>query len=154
MRPRNVIRLGSLLALVALATFPAYAEDKKDSKEATAVVDGTWKWSFTTQDGQKRESVLKLKRDGEKVTGTVTGRQGNETEIKDGKFDPADATLSFTVTRERDGTTTTMKYTGKVEGDTIKGKIASTRGDGQTRERDWEAAREKDEVKKDSSAPN
>ena len=39
------------------------------------------------------------------------------------------------------------KYNGKVDGDTIKGKTETTRGDGQSRERDWEAKRAKDDDK-------
>ena len=150
MRPRHSPRLRSFAALAVLAALavPAYAEDaKKDegSKEASkADVTGTWKWSFTMQDGQKRESTAKLKQEGEKVTGTVSGRQGADTEIKDGKID-AEGKLTFSVSREFNGNTMTMMYSGKVDGDTIKGKIETKRGDGQTREREWEAKREKKE---------
>ena len=137
MRPRNLI--GSFLAFALLAlVVPAYAQEK-----AKADVNGTWKWSFQTQDGQKRESTLKLKQEGEKVTGTVTGRQGAETEIKDGKID-AEGKLTFTVTREAGGNSVTMSYEGKVDGDTIKGKVSTKRGDGEARERDWEAKRAKE----------
>jgi hypothetical protein len=50
--------------------------------------------------------------------------------------------VSFTVTRERDGNKFVSKYSGKLEGDTIKGKIETERG-GQTRSVDWVAKREK-----------
>ena len=40
----------------------------------------------------------------------------------------------------------TTKYTGKVSGDTIKGKTERER-DGQTQSRDWEAKRAKEEAK-------
>ena len=148
MRPRNMNRLASFLAVMALAAFvmPAFVRADDADKDSKAKVDGTWKWSFTTQNGDKREGSAKLKQEGDKVTGTIAGRQGNDTEIKDGKIDK-DGTLSFTVTREFNGNSMTQKYTGKVEGDTIKGKMETTR-DGQTRERDWEAKREK---KDDSS---
>jgi len=43
--------------------------------------------------------------------------------------------------RERDGQKLTSKYSGKLAGDTIKGKIETER-DGQTRTRDWEAKRD------------
>lgn len=150
MRPRNMTRLGWFLALAVFAAFvvPAIAAD--DAKDSKAKVDGTWKWSFTTQNGDKREGSAKLKQDGEKVTGTVAGRQGNDTEIKDGKIDK-DGNVSFTVTREFNGNSFTQKFHGKVEGDTIKGKIESTR-DGETRERDWEAKRSTDDKKDDSSS--
>jgi hypothetical protein len=142
MRPRNMNRIASFLALFVFAAFvvPAFADD--DAKDSKAKVDGTWKWSFQTQDGQTRESSAKLKQEGDKVTGTVAGRQGNDTEIKDGKIDK-DGTVSFTVEREFNGNKMTAKYHGKVEGDTIKGKIETKRGDGESRERDWEAKRAK-----------
>jgi hypothetical protein len=144
MRPRNMNRLASFLAVLALAAFamPAFVRADDADKDSKAKVDGTWKWSFTTQDGQTRESTAKLKQEGEKVTGTVSGRQGNDTEIKDGKLDK-EGNLTFTVTREFNGNTMTAKYHGKVEGDTIKGKIETKRGDGESRERDWEAKRAK-----------
>ena len=151
MRPRNMNRLASFLALAALTAFvlPAFVRADDDAKDAKAKVDGTWKWSFQTQNGETRESTAKLKQDGEKVTGTISGRQGNDTEIKDGKIDK-DGKLSFTVEREFNGNKMTAKYEGKVEGDTIKGKIVTTRGDGQSRDREWEAKRSKDDKKEDS----
>ena len=144
MRPRNMNRLASFLAVLALSAFviPAFVRADDADKDSKAKVDGTWKWSFTTQDGQTRESTAKLKQEGDKVTGTVSGRQGNDTEIKDGKLDK-EGNLTFTVTREFNGNTMTAKYHGKVEGDTIKGKIETKRGDGESRERDWEAKRAK-----------
>lgn len=116
-------------------------EAKKDEKKAKDVkVDGTWKWSFSRQDGQAREQTLKLKREGEKLSGAVSGRQGNETAISEGKVG-ADGTITFVVTREFNGNSFTQKYEGKVEGDTIKGKISGQRRGGEAYSRDWEAKR-------------
>lgn len=100
---------------------------------------GTWKWSFTGQNGQTRETTLKLKLDGEKLSGSVTGRNG-DTAIDDAKIKGDE--ISFAVTREFNGNKFTAKYNGKLAGDTIKGKIETER-DGETRSRDWEAKREK-----------
>jgi hypothetical protein len=75
------------------------------------------------------------------VTGAVIGRNNQETAIEDGKF--KDGEVSFKVTRERNGQKLTTKFSGKVSGDTIKGKIEFER-DGQTQSRDWEAKRAKD----------
>ena len=88
--------------------------------------------------------TLKLKVEGDKVTGKVTspGRQGGdpvETEIKDGKIKGDE--VSFTVTREFNGNTMTQKYNGKVTADAITGKIESERN-GQPQSRDWEAKRD------------
>jgi hypothetical protein len=99
---------------------------------------GTWKWE-TEVNGQKRESTLKLKLDGDKLTGaSVRGDQ--ETPIEEATF--KDGTVTFKVTRDRNGVKTTRKYTGKLDGDTIKGKIESER-DGQVQTMDWEAKRSK-----------
>lgn len=100
---------------------------------------GTWKWSVTFNN-QTREATLKLKLDGDKLTGVMLGRENRETPIENATY--KDGEVAFTVTRERNGQKFTMKYKGKVSGDSIKGKIEFER-DGQTRERDWEAKREK-----------
>ena len=103
---------------------------------------GTWKWEVTFKD-QKREQTLKLKLDGDKLTGTMPGRKdGQETKIEDGKFE--DGVVSFTVTRERGDQKFVTKYKGKLEGDTIKGTIESSFG-GKDQKRDWEAKRVKDD---------
>ena len=99
---------------------------------------GTWKWE-TEVNGQKRESTLKLKLDGDKLTGaSVRGDQ--ETAIEEPTF--KDGTVSFKVVRERNGVKTIRKYNGKLDGDTIKGKVETER-DGQVQTMDWEAKRSK-----------
>jgi hypothetical protein len=100
---------------------------------------GTWKWSVTFGD-QTREFALKLKLDGDKLTGAMTGRNNEETPIEDASY--KDGEVSFKVTRERNGNKFVVKYKGKVSADTIKGKSEFER-DGQKQERDWEAKREK-----------
>lgn len=118
-----------LLGCIAVA----HAEDKKIDPT------GTWKWSFAGQNGQTRETTLKLKLDGEKLTGSVSGRNG-DTAIDDAKITGEE--ITFAVTREFNGNKMTSKYNGKLSGDTIKGKVETER-DGEKRSRDWEAKREK-----------
>jgi len=101
---------------------------------------GTWKWSVTFND-QTREVTLKLKLDGDKLTGAMLGRNNQETPIEDAKY--KDGEVSFKVTRERDGQKSTTKYSGKISGDTFKGKSESERG-GQTQTRELEAKRAKE----------
>src|SRR5262245_40287297 len=97
---------------------------------------GTWKW---TAGQNNREVTLKLKLDGDKLSGSMPGRNNQETKIEDATF--KDGEISFKVTRKNNqGQETVTTYTGKVEGDTIKGKIK--RGDAEAR--DWEAKRSKD----------
>jgi hypothetical protein len=109
------------------------------SPALAADATGTWKWTVE-RGGNTFETTLKLKQQGEKLTGTITGRQGNETEIEDGKV--AGETVSFKVTREFGGNKVVMTYQGKLSGDTIKGETKFER-DGQEQTREWEAKREK-----------
>ena len=140
MHPRTWKCFASVTMFALLATaLPAAAQDAKKAGS----VDGNWTWSFTTQNGETYETRAKLKQDGVKLTGVIIGRNNNETEIKDGKINDK-GEISFSVTRERQGQTMTQKYTGKLEGDTIKGKVERER-DGETRSTDWEAKRAKDE---------
>jgi hypothetical protein len=100
---------------------------------------GTWKWTVT-RNNQEREMTLKLKLDGDKLTGAMVGQNNQETPIEDGQF--KDGEVTFKVTRERQGNKVTTKYSGKVSGDAIKGKIEFDRN-GETQSRDWEAKRAK-----------
>ena len=105
-----------------------------------AEVTGTWKWTVMPPNGDSYEATLKLKQDGTKVTGTITGRQGNETEIEEGKV--KDGTVTFKVTREFNGNKMVFSYEGKLSGDEIKGETKFER-DGQAQSREWVAKREK-----------
>jgi len=100
---------------------------------------GTWKWTVE-RNGNTIETTLKLKQDGEKLTGTISGRQGNETAIEDGKV--KDDTVTFKVTREFNGNKFVMNYHGKLSGDSIKGETKFERN-GEEQSREWEAKREK-----------
>ncbi len=129
----------SLCALFALGlVLPLQAQDKK------ADPTGTWTWTQQGRNGgPDRKMTLKLKTEGDKVTGKLAspGREGqtNETEIQEGKIKGDEVT--FTVVREFNGNKMTFKYSGKVTADAIKGKVDTER-DGQTRSRDWEAKRD------------
>jgi hypothetical protein len=129
MQRRQFLAFG--LAIVGLAGI-VHAQDKPNPT-------GTWKWSVTFND-QTREMTLKLKLDGEKLTGTMLGRNNQETAIEDATF--KDGEVAFSVTRERNGQKNTTKYKGKIEGDMIKGKSEMTRN-GENQSRDWNAKREK-----------
>ena len=129
--------LVSLIQITACLLFAAAIDTSAQEKKADP--NGTWKWSMTTQGGQTRETTLKLKLDGEKLTGSVSGRNG-DTAIDDAKIKGEE--ISFSVTREFNGNKFTAKYNGKLSGDSIKGKVETER-DGEKRSRDWEAKREK-----------
>jgi hypothetical protein len=126
----------TLLTLATLATALTLG-----SVARAADPNGTWKWDFTRQDGEKVEIVLKLmKAADDTLTGTITGPGGQETAIKDGKVKGDD--VSFVVQREFNGNAFTIKYSGKVEGDTLKGK-SEFEINGESRTRDFEAKRAK-----------
>ena len=125
-----------MMATVVLIAATAGTAVAKDRPNPT----GTWKWTINAG-GQSREATLKLNLEGEKLTGAVLGRDGKEIAIQDANY--KDGEVSFSVTRERNGQKVQTKYQGKVEGDTIKGKIEFER-DGQTQSRDWEAKRAKE----------
>jgi hypothetical protein len=125
-----------LLTLAVIFVVPlamARAEDKANPT-------GTWKWKVKRGDVE-REVTLKLKLDGEKLTGTMPDREGKDQPIEGATF--KDGQVDFKVTRERDGNKFVVHYTGKLAGDTIKGKREFERN-GEKQERDWEATRSKD----------
>ena len=117
----------------------ASAEDKAVS------ATGNYSWSTPGRDGgAERKFNLTLTQDGEKLTGKVKtpGREGavNETAIADGSVKAGE--VSFTVTREMNGTKRVSKYTGKLTADAITGKITSQDRDGKDQSRDWTAKRD------------
>jgi hypothetical protein len=139
MQSKILVRLAACFVLALGLT--VQAEDKKVDP------NGTWKWTTTGQNGQSRESTLTLKTEGDKLTGKVSGRNG-DTDIKEAMLKGDE--ISFQVTREFNGNSITQKYHGKISGDTIKGKIEFDRN-GEAQSRDWDAKRESD--KKEEAKP-
>ena len=131
-RTQVSLALAALALAVGLAGGNATAQEKKDAT-------GTWKYSVTFND-QTRETTMKLKQEGEKLTGTVAGRDGTDSPIDEGGT-IKDGAVAFGVTRERDGQKFTVKYSGKLDGDTIKGTMEFNFG-GNARMVDWEAKRQ------------
>jgi hypothetical protein len=119
-----------VLAIVPIAGAARAADDPS----------GTWKFDTKAANNQSRTVTLKLKLDGDKLSGAIVGRNGNETAVSDATFKDGD--VAFTVVQERAGVKTTTKYTGKLSGDEIKGKIERERN-GQTNTQDWDAKRDK-----------
>lgn len=82
-----------------------------------ADVSGKWTTQVPGRDGSPREQTITLKAEGEKLTGSVSGRQ-NDTPIQEGKISGDD--LSFLVVRNFGGNEVRQKYKGKVVGNEIK----------------------------------
>ncbi len=79
---------------------------------------GTWKLALKYP-AHVEEMTLKLKLEGNTLSGSATGRDGTENAIKDATYKDGD--VSFGVVEDRQGKTSTTTYEGKVKGDTITG---------------------------------
>ncbi len=108
---------------------------------------GTWKWTQQgRQGGQGFEVTLKLEFKDGALSGKILGMQGPQGQIPEVAISDAsfkDDTVAFSVTREFNGNKFTSKYTGKVEGDTIKGSTERPGRDGAVTKRDWNPTRAK-----------
>jgi hypothetical protein len=105
MKYRTVAVLAACIVLLGISI--AYAAD----------VTGKWVAQVPGREGQTREVTITLKAEGEKLTGSVSGRQGDNP-ISDGKIKGDD--LEFTVTQNFQGNEVKVNYKGKVSGDEIK----------------------------------
>jgi len=135
MRTNRAIFWQMVLILVASNALLLAAEEKKPVN-----VDGKWTWTYKTKDGKDAEAAIKLKQDGEKLAGAYIARDGTQTPIQDGKIKGDE--LSFDVNREVGGEKMLFKYSGKIEGDTITGKIVF--GHPKPTPHEWEAKRAKE----------
>lgn len=98
---------------------------------------GTWQWTVTFGD-RTREMTLKLKLEGETLTGTMPGRDNQERPIENATY--KDGEISFEISRERNGQKSVTKFTGKQSGATITGQMEFERN-GEKQSRPWEAKR-------------
>lgn len=129
---KALLKTSLCLAVGLLLAGSATAQDKKIDP------NGKWTWTAPGRDGAVRTNVLTLKLEGDKLTGTVSGRQ-QDTAIEEAKIKGDE--VSFQVTREFNGNKMVSKYTAKIAGDTMKGKSATDRN-GEVQEREFEAKRE------------
>src|SRR5271170_4099037 len=100
---------------------------------------GTWKCEYEIG-GQKRTSTLTIKKDGDKLAGTMSWPDQKETKLKDVKR--KDGTLSFSVERTFMDNKFAVEYKLQINGDKFKGKAAAEFG-GEKREWDIEGKRQK-----------
>jgi hypothetical protein len=99
-------RLATLSFLLGLLTLTALAAD----------ISGKWVAQMPGRGGQTHEATFTFKADGETLTGTVSGRNG-DVEIADGKISGDE--ISFSVTMEFNGNTMKSLYKGTISGDQI-----------------------------------
>ncbi len=100
---------------------------------------GTWKCEYDIG-GQKREATLVIKKDGDKLAGTMTFQDKQEAKLKDVAF--KDGQLTYSADRELKEMKITIEYKLKVDGDKLTGKAAAEVG-GEKREFDIEGKRAK-----------
>jgi hypothetical protein len=120
---RKLMTTGVLFGLLAMT---AMAAD----------ISGKWTAEMPGRGGQTREQTFNFKVDGNTLTGTVSGRQGDMA-ISDGKIDGDQ--VSFTQTMEFNGNTMKMIYKGTISGDSIK--FTRTREGGEGRAQEFTAKR-------------
>jgi len=115
-------RMLFLAAAIFAITFVVRAAD----------ITGKWTAQVAGRNGNNQEMTFQLKADGSNLTGTVAGGGGGgrrgggggggaaagPRQITDGKIDGNN--VSFTVKTEFNGQTRETKYTGTIDGDTLK----------------------------------
>jgi major membrane immunogen (membrane-anchored lipoprotein) len=100
---------------------------------------GTWKCEYKIGD-QKRTSELTIKKDGDKLAGTMNWPDQKNEKLKDVKL--KDGTLTFSAVRKFMDNEIPIDYKFTIDGDKLKGKGASDFG-GQKQEFDINGTREK-----------
>lgn len=102
---------------------------------------GSLTWSIQGRNGQMRTVTATLALKDGNLTGSVSGR-GGDTAIGNALY--KEGAISFTVEREFNGNKFVSKYSGILDGDSIKGTIEIPGTDGrEARKLDWAATRSK-----------
>jgi hypothetical protein len=122
----------SAVLLLGLCSLAGARGDKADPV-------GTWKCEYNIGD-QKRSSTLMIKKDGDKLAGTMTWPDQKAENLKDLKL--KDGTLTFSAVRKIMDNELNVEYKFTINGDQLKGKGAADFG-GKKQEFDIEAKREK-----------
>jgi hypothetical protein len=126
--------LRSLAVAVGAACFLTVAAMAADAT-------GTWTWSMPGRNGgPARVSTLTLVQKDGVLTGSLAGGRGGPTDISDGTV--KDDAVAFSVSRKMGDNTFTIKYTGKIAGDTITGEsVFPGMNGGDPRTTPWTATR-------------
>jgi hypothetical protein len=103
------------MALVVGVCGLAGAADKVDPV-------GTWKCEYQIGD-MKRTSEFTIKKDGDKLAGTMSWPEQKNEKLKDVKL--KDGTLTFSAVRKLMDMEIKVDYTFTIDGDTLKGKGAA-----------------------------
>jgi hypothetical protein len=109
------------------------------AREEKADPVGTWKCEYQIGD-QKRMATLTIKKEGDKLAGTMSWPDQKETNLKDLKL--KDGNLTFAAERQVMDNKFNVEYKFTIDGDKLKGKGAVD-VNGEKREFDIEGKREK-----------
>jgi hypothetical protein len=107
-----------VVAALVLVAVSAGLAAQAPSQAPKVNVTGSWESSIESPQGNAT-SAATYKQEGEKLTGTHVGQMG-ELPLS-GTVKGND--ISFTITIDAEGQKFILTYTGKVEGDTIKGSV-------------------------------
>ena len=122
----------SMALVLGLCGVARAADDKADPV-------GTWKLEYMIGDVQ-RTATLSIKKDGDKIAGTMDWPDQKDAKLKDVKL--KDGELTFSAVRVLGDNKYNVEYKLNVDGDKLKGKGAVVTGD-EKREFDFEGKREK-----------
>jgi hypothetical protein len=137
MRTCSVIVVVLALAVGLAARVPAQGKpEQKPDNKATQTVAGKWAMTLEMSMGTGTPT-LDLKQDGEKITGTYTGRYGTF----DLQGSVKERAIQFSFTMSAEGQSVTMSFTGEIaqDGQTMKGTAVL----GEMGDATWTAKREK-----------
>jgi hypothetical protein len=117
MNPKKLLLTIAAILAACVLNLAAYAGDPT----------GTWQWTNKGRGDRVMTATLTLDYKDGQLTGSLSSRN-SETAIADASFH--DPVVAFSVTREFRDQSITITYSGKLDGDTIKGTMSRPGRDG------------------------
>jgi hypothetical protein len=111
---RKLGRKALVIVTIPILAGIAFSEPASTGRRSSPDL-GTWKWSVN----KNLVMTLRLKHEGEKLSGVLIGNDGPEKEIEDGKYD--DGKISFKVTSAAGKGQVTAEYAGILAGKVLNG---------------------------------
>jgi hypothetical protein len=105
----------AFLSFISALIFAAAATAEPPSSGRPSSHETEWQWSVNN----KTHMTLRLKHEGQELTGVLIANDGSETAIEDGKYD--DGVVSFKVSKSLGKNTITTEYAGVIAGMKLNG---------------------------------